>query len=230
MMTDHDPESPMSTRLRRLTAPLATAAALALAAACGGGGGGTGPDDACPPGTVCPPPGGAPPTIAPLNLAPGAVQNPSVSFWAVRGQSRSTAILFQDDDGDIEELLKFTVPSNGLLTAPDGRRYAVGDSVRITITLVDPARLLFDFQPSGLRFNPLDPAQLEIEYGDATGGDIDDDGDVDTRDAELSARLAIWLQENASSPFFRVESSRNDEVIDEIEADVLGFTRYGIAY
>lgn len=227
-MIDVHPESPMLTRLRHWTAPLATAALLALAAACGGETG-PGPDD-CPPGTVCPPPGGAQPTIAPLNLAPGAVQNPTVSFWAVRGQSRSTAILFQDDDGDTEELLEFTVPSNSLLSAPDGRRYAVGDSVRITITLVDPARLLFDFQPSGLRFSATDPARLEIEYGDATGGDIDDDGDVDARDAQLSSQLAIWLQENASSPFFRLESSLNDEVIDEIEADVLGFTRYGIAY
>lgn len=188
----------------------------------------TNPTDNCLPGVICT--SGAAPTVAALNLPSGALLGTSVTFFAKKGEDREGAIFFRNAEGEIEELVDFEVGANSLLTAPNGRAYVDGDSVAITMTLVGSGQLLFDFQPSGLRFNPNDPAELEIEYGDATGGDINGDGVVNAVDAMLTARLAIWLQERTADPFFRLETSFNNATLEEIEADVLGFTRYAIAY
>ena len=74
---------------------------------------------------------------------------------------------------------------------PDGTPIAVGDSVLITIRLVDPRRLEVELLPAGLRFNPQEPAQLSFDFGFAEE-DLDDDGDVDDRDQALSRQLAVW--------------------------------------
>jgi len=213
------PETRMP-RLRSLTALAALVGALGCAAS------GTDPDT-CPPGVACT---GATPTIAALRLPAGDILARSVTFYAKRGEDRAGAISFRNSDGEIEELIELDVKAGSLLLAPNGRRYVIGDSVAITMTLVGSGQLLFDFQPSGPRFNPQEPAELEIEYGDATGGDVNGDGVVNATDTLLQRQLAIWLQERINDPFFRVETSFNDEVLEEIEADVLGFTRFAIAY
>ena len=213
------PETRMP-RLRSLTALAALVGALGCAAS------GTDPDT-CPPGVACT---GATPTIVALRLPAGDILARSVTFYAKRGEDRAGAISFRNSDGEIEKLIELDVKASSLLSAPNGRRYVVGDSVAITITLVGSGQLLFDFQPSGLRFNPQEPAELEIEYGDATGGDVNGDGVVNATDTALLRQLAIWLQERVNDPFFRIETSFNNEVLEEIEADVLGFTRFAIAY
>lgn len=207
---------------RRFLALLTLTAAVA-----GCGSGGTEPEP-CPVGVICTP---GTPSVARFNFAPGALEQTSVSFWAVKGQDRSAAIFFRGaDDDEREELLSFQVGANSLLRDPQGRLYQNGDSVRITITLPDPTRAEFVFAPAGLRFNPADPAELELEYGDASQGDLNGDGLVNATDIAIAAQLAVWLRESANSAFFRVESSFNDDVLDEVEADVLGFTRYALAY
>ncbi len=102
------------------------------------------------------------------------------------------------------------------------------DSVRITIRVVDPALLLFEFEPAGLRFSPAEPAQLEIEYAEADD-DLDEDGDVDAEDEALEGEIYVWRQRNPGDPFERLFTLRFED-LDELEADIPGFSRFAIAY
>jgi hypothetical protein len=45
-----------------------------------------------------------------------------------------------------------------------GDVFSPGDTVWIRV-LVDPQVLVATFEPSGLAFNPVEPAELEIRYG-----------------------------------------------------------------
>src|SRR5206468_1337140 len=80
--------------------------------------------------------------------------------------------------------LRFEVPNDGLYRKPDGTAFAAGDSIQITVTVVDTKQFRFDFQPSGLQFNPNDPARLKVEYHYADP-DFNGDGSVDSGDAEI---------------------------------------------
>jgi len=72
------------------------------------------------------------------------------------------------------------------------------------------------------------PAELKIEYAE-TGGDLDDDGDVDGDDDAIEQVIDLWRQEQAGQDFVKLGAVTIEE-LDEIEADILGFTRYAIAY
>jgi hypothetical protein len=166
-----------------------------------------------------------------LRLAEGSppIWNPEVSFWARNDAGREAKIWFENPEGEAgEEYLRFKVPSEGLLTYPDGSAFGPQDSVLITIRVVDPAQLLFEFEPAGLRFKPDRPAELEIEYAEAED-DLDDDGDVDEVDAELEGEVYVWRQRNPGDPFERLFTLRFEE-LDELEAEVPGFSRFAIAY
>jgi hypothetical protein len=120
------------------------------------------------------------------------------------------------------------VDAGALSRRPDGSSFAVNDSILITITMTDLSRLIFDFQPSGLRFNSQRPAQLKIHYENADH-DFDEDGDEDDRDLLLEGAFNIWRRENATQPWFPLGSIRHLE-IDEVEADIFGFTNHALAY
>ena len=124
--------------------------------------------------------------------------------------------------------MRLRVDAGSLYTRPDGTLFQVGDSVLITVTVVDPQQIYFDFQPSGLTFSSAVPAQLKIEYAE-TGGDLDDDGDVDTDDTAIEQVIDMWRQEQAGQDFVKLGAVKIEE-LDEIEAHILGFTRYAIAY
>ena len=111
---------------------------------------------------------------------------------------------------------------------PDGTPFAEDDSVLITVRVVDPARLLFEFEPAGLTFNPARPAELKIHY-DHADDDLDEDGDVDLDDEALELTIAIWRQGNDGDPFERLGSLLIDD-LEEIEAELQGFSRYALAY
>ena len=93
---------------------------------------------------------------------------------------------------------------------------------------MDPARLLFEFEPAGLTFNPSRPAELRIHYNHADD-DLDEDGDVDVDDATLELTIGIWRQENDGDPFERLGSLLVDN-LEEVEAELGGFSRYALAY
>ena len=168
-----------------------------------------------------------------LRLAEGSppLFNPVASFWAVRGENREVEISFVDDErpGEPgEEYLELRVDAEALQARPDGTPFAENDSVLITVRVVDASRLLFEFEPAGLTFNPARPAELRIHYNHADD-DLDVDGDVDLDDEALELTIAIWRQENDGDPFERLGSLLLDD-LEEIEADLQGFSRYALAY
>lgn len=166
-----------------------------------------------------------------LRLAAGSppLFNPEQSFWAVRGRDREARIFFQNEAGEAgEEYLRLRVDAPSLLAYPDGTPFAPDDSVLITIRVVDPAQFLFELEPSGLRFSPDVPAELKIHY-DQADDDLDKDGDVDAIDASLEQQLSIWRQESPGDPFVKVGTLLVED-LEEVEADLEGFSRYALAY
>jgi hypothetical protein len=172
-----------------------------------------------------------PAALSILQLAQNAppLWNSQASFYAVRGDDREARLFFQDDlGGQGEEYLRLKIPDAALLTRPDGTPFAVGDSILITVTVVDVQQILFELEPSGLRFDPAKPAELDIEYQEA-GDDYDQDGDVDAEDDAIETELAIWRQEAVGGVFERLGSVKFED-LKEIDVELTGFTRYAIAY
>ena len=155
--------------------------------------------------------------------------NPEESFFAKKGEDRELRIYFQDvSGGQGEEFLRLRVRDESLLSRPDGTPFAAGDSVLITVRVVDVTRILFEADPSGLTFNPSQPAELKIHYSHADH-DFNEDGTIDASDDQIKSQLAIWRQETLTGPFIRL-GSVNIEGLEEINADILGFSRFAIAY
>ena len=152
----------------------------------------------------------------------------TVTFYAKRGEDRQVRIRYAVAPGQFEEFVRFRVRDDALLARPDGRTIAQGDSLLITVRGVDFARLIVEFQPSGLRFSPSEPAELTFKYNH-TDPDLDGDGDVDADDLVFETLLSVWRQEAPGQPWFKVVS-KVEIGIDEIEADITGFTGYALAY
>jgi len=119
------------------------------------------------------------------------------------------------------------VRQRSLWRRPDGSLIAQGDSVLITLTLVDPVHLIVDCQPSGLLFSPHDPARLKFSYADVDD-DLNGDGVVNATDSALTRVLSVWRQETPTSPWILVPSTTTGSF--DVEADIGGFTGYAIAY
>jgi hypothetical protein len=168
-------------------------------------------------------------TIVRLAATSPPLFNSPDSFYAVKGEDRELRIYFQGPSGtQDEEFLRLRVRRESLRSRPDGTPIAEGDSVLIRVRIVDPTRILFEMEPSGLTFNSAEPAELKIHYNHADH-DFNEDGSVDAFDVSLKSRLAIWRQEAVDDSFQRL-GSVNVEDLEEINADILGFTRYAIAY
>lgn len=152
-----------------------------------------------------------------------------VSFWAVRGQSRRVEIDYRPEAGEDEgeRFLRFEVDDESLLRYPDGRAFARGDSVRITVRVVDSQRFLFVFEPAGLTFNPAEPAELEVSYEHADR-DFDDDGDEDEDDARVEREFAVWHQARRGGLWQKAGTLKIED-LEEVEAEILSFSRYALA-
>lgn len=151
------------------------------------------------------------------------------SFWAVRGEDRELEMTYRepDDSGDErDEFLELRVRPESLLRRPDGTLFAEGDSVLITVTVDPGGRFIFDFQPSGLQFDPNEPAELEIDFNLADR-DLNEDGVEDAEDDRIRAQLSIWRQGAPGSVWERLESLRIRE--DELRADLSGFSGFATA-
>lgn len=166
-----------------------------------------------------------------LRLAGNAppFESAAVSFYARRGEDREGRIYFLDQEGRRgEEFARLRVDAPSLLARPDGTPFQVGDSILITLRIVDVSRMLIELEPSGLRFNSSRPAELKLDYGFADD-DYNRDGAVDDRDREVEQRFAIWRQAAPGQPWVRQGSVRIEDQ-KEIEAELIGFSRYAIAY
>jgi hypothetical protein len=202
----------MRTRYLLLVAPLAALLACSDSSA---------PDD-----TSRPP---ADLNIVGLSDQAPPLYNPEVSFYAVKGEDRETQIFFQNEQGGPgEEYLRLKVSAPTLQARPDGSPIADGDSVLITVRVVDPRQMLFEMEPSGLTFSPAEPAELRIRYAEVHG-DFNDDGSVDSEDDHIENTMAIWRQETPTDPFVRVGTAVVKD-LEEAEAELTGFSRYALAY
>ncbi|MGE0442375.1 MAG: hypothetical protein AB7L66_02170 [Gemmatimonadales bacterium] len=152
----------------------------------------------------------------------------TVSFWAVKGADRRLTWYYQPAAGqhDSTEFVRFRVRSGSLLAAPDGTPYQPGDSVLITLSLADADRLIVDFQPSGLTFDPNQPAELEFRM-DQCDLDLNHDGVINNADKDLLRSSAIFRQETAADPW---EVLGTVGANTNFKAKVNGFTRYVVAY
>ena len=156
--------------------------------------------------------------------------NPMLSFYAKRGVDREVFMYYQPRPGrsDSSVFMRFKVSATSLDRRPDGSVIQMGDSVLITIRVADPSRLILDFQPSGLRFASSQPADLKIVFSESSH-DFDGDGDEDADDARAETALRIWKQEAPGLPWVRLASVA-ELSLEQLEADILGFTGYAIAY
>ena len=154
----------------------------------------------------------------------------AVSFWAKVEDGREVRLHYQGatpaDTG--EEFLRFEVPGDGLLRKPDGSAFQVGDSIEITITVLDPDRFLFEFAPAGLQFSPDHPARLKIRYYQGEH-DFDEDGDEDAEDAAIEQILDLWRREGPGALWFKMGAVKFEE-LDELDVNILSFSEYAVAW
>ena len=192
---------------------------LAGAAACSDT---SGPNTTRPPGAL---------HIIPLPAGHADILDATVTFTATKGQEAEQKIYFDDGNGQQgDEYMRFRVRAQSLLRRPDGTLINDGDQVQITITVVNPDSIQFDFQPAGLQFDPQHPADLQIEYEEC-GDDLDDDGTPSTpQDVQIENAMAVWRQHLPGDPYTELPSLSHDEDINEIEVDVLSFSRFALAY
>lgn len=175
-----------------------------------------------------------------IRLAPNApaLCNDSTGAYfvkSVNGSDQEIALTFPESGnpadcvgGNTEDFLRLILKPNSLLRRPDSTLVSNGDSVFIYVKWVGNDSILFDLQPSGLLFDPANPAKLKIEYGEA-GDDLNDDGNVDGEDSTAETRLDMWRQEKPGDPFVRVGTAKSEDD-NEIEARLNGFSRYALAY
>ena len=166
-----------------------------------------------------------------IHVAPTSTPlfNTTVSFYAKRGENSEGSLSFQDaGGGEGEEYVRLRIDANSLLALPSGDPILPGDSVLITLSVVNPTEMLFDLQPNKLAFNPADPAELKIHY-DHANGDLNNDGVSNPSDDSIERMLAIWRQESLTDPFVRLTSVLTVEST-EVNAELTGFSRYALAY
>ena len=159
-----------------------------------------------------------------------AIANPVLSFWAKKGVETYATMYYHAQPGsnDSTAFLRFRLRAASLAAMPDGTPIAVGDSVLITISLIDPDHLIVDCQPSGLTFAPDRPAVLKMSYAE-TNGDVNGDGVVDQQDTAILRTLRIWRREALMDPWMALVSNV-DLGIHEVETDITGFSGYAVAY
>jgi hypothetical protein len=148
-----------------------------------------------------------------------------VSFWAVRGESRSIRLNYQQQDtSGTYPFLEFTATDPTYV--PGLGDLAPGDSVLITVE-VDSENVAVRFEPSGLQFGT--PATLRIWY-DGVNGDLNGDGVVDSTDAYIETQLlGLWYQEDPTSPWVPMNATHSLTDMS-FTTSVAHFTEYAVAW
>jgi hypothetical protein len=152
------------------------------------------------------------------------------SFWAKVGDGREVRLFYQgatpSDTG--QEYLRFEVPGDGLYRKPDGSAFLPGDSILITVTVLDPTRFRYQFEPSGLRFSPEHPARLKVRYFDGQH-DFNGDGVEDSEDVRIEGILDLWERTGPGALWFRLGAVKFEQ-LDELDANILSFTEHAVAW
>lgn len=156
--------------------------------------------------------------FVPISATAPALATLDTSFWAVRGEERRLEIRFagQGGPGTGSRFLELEIEDESLLRRPDGTLFADGDSIEITVS-IDAGLYRVELGPSGLVFNPNEPAELEIDYAEAEDDFLAIEADFD-----------VWRQEQAGESWQRLASVQFEE-LDEIDVLIFGFTRFALA-
>lgn len=153
----------------------------------------------------------------------------SASFYAKVGEDRRLELFYRGSSTDTgEAFLQFEVHAASLFKRPDGSSFQPGDSILITVTVPDTNIFDFSFSPTGLQFNPADPARLHIEYNYANH-DFNGDGRHDAEDDHAQSLLNVWRSEPPDS-LWTPQGATNSEEFNEIEAAILSFSHYAVAW
>ena len=128
-----------------------------------------------------------------------------VSFWAVRGESRSVQINYSSSiDSAVHPFLALTTTDP--VFVPGVGDLAVGDSVLVTV-IVDTVNVGVRLEPTGTLFGT--PAQLKIWYNGA-GGDLNGDAVVDSLDSKIEAQLlGLWYRELDTDPWTKLPATQS---------------------
>jgi hypothetical protein len=155
--------------------------------------------------------------------------NDSASFYAKAGADRRLELFYRGYSSDTgEALLTLEVRASSLLKRPDGSPFQLGDSILITVSVPDTNTFDFVFSPAGLQFNPSDPARLRIEYNYANH-DFNGDGHLDTEDDHARSLLNVWRREPPDT-LWSNQGASNSEEFEEMEAAILSFSHYAVAW
>ena len=129
----------------------------------------------------------------------------TVSFWAVRGESRSVQINYSSAiDSESHPFLSLTATDP--VFVPGVGDLAMGDSVLITV-IVDTSMIGVSLEPHGLQFG--DPAQMKIWYGGASG-DMNGDGVVNSIDAQIETQLlGLWYRAYDTDPWVHLSADQS---------------------
>ncbi len=168
------------------------------------------------------------PIIAPIDPAYVPMVPGDTSVWAVKGQALDVVLRFRGSEpgqsGD--RLLEFHLSAESLLRTPQGVPLQDGDSVLITIH-PDGKKMSFEFEPSGLSFDPSVPALIRMWCTHAAD-DLNGDGTVDGTDERLWYQMRIWKRESTSDPWSALPTTRSTDG-EQFEASVDGFTGFSVA-
>jgi len=139
----------------------------------------------------------------PVNL-----EKTHVTFWAVRGASRSVQINYKSRrNAEPRPFLLLTTTDPKFV--PGLGELAVGDSVLITVN-VNTRKLSVSLEPTGLQFG--EPGQLTIWYGggrrerDGHGRSSADDDDDNTID---DADLGLFYREDQKHPWTYLSATQS---------------------
>ena len=153
----------------------------------------------------------------------------SASFYAKVGVDRRVELFYRSYAGDTgEAFLELQVGASSLLKHPDGTPFQPGDSILITVTVPDTSRFDFVFSPAGLQFDPNNPAHLHIQYNYANH-DYNGDGHLDPEDSHAQTLLSVWRREPPDT-IWTNEGAVNSQEFEELEAGILSFSHYAVAW
>ncbi len=177
-----------------------------------------------------------PPIPVPSAQLHFVVQNPayhlltdSASFYAKVGEDRRLELFYRGYSSDTgEAFFRLEVHGASLFKHPDGTPFQAGDSILITVAVPDTNVFDFVFSPTGLQFNPADPAQLHIEYNYANH-DFNADGHYDAEDDRARSLLNVWRRE-PSDTLWTSQGAANSEEFEELETAILSFSHYAVAW
>lgn len=180
--------------------------------------------------------GNDPPTTLLLAATAPDLCADSTGAWFKKdpaGQDSAIALIFPEPGGtncltNTEDFARLELKNISLLRYPDGNLIANGDSVFISLKWVGNDSILFELKPSGLQFDPDNPARLKIEYDEASD-DLNHDNNVDAEDVDIEHRLDIFRQAQPGAPWVPIGTGKIEDS-NEIEAKLYGFSRFMIAY